>query len=475
VVCTRDKTRGEVRFLPTVLLSLVASLKIGNTMKLNISRPLPKIFTHEGARASNINPEQQLRRSVMACMLWENTFYESGEDIAARIAGLVSKVPAERVAQIAIEARTSMKLRHVPLLLVVEMAKLKTHRHLVAPTAEAVIQRADELAEILAVYTKGRSGVKKLNKLSKQLQKGIAAAFHKFNEYSLAKYNQDNEIKLRDVLFAVHPKPKTLDEHQLWARLVNNTLATPDTWEVGISAAKGNPDATKLEWTRLLTEKKLGALALLRNLRNMSQAGVDRQLIRTALATVDTERVLPFRFVAAARFNPEFEPELEQMMLKSVAEFPTLAGRTAIVVDNSGSMSDKVSAKSDMSRQDAASALAILVREVCDDTVVIGYGSTPALVPPRRGFALRDAIQRGPGGGTDTGSAIRLAQAHGYDRIIVITDEQSHTSISTPGAGKIGYFINVAPYKNGIGYGPWLHIDGWSEAVLQYILAVENE
>jgi hypothetical protein len=30
--------------------------------------------THEGARAATIAPEQALRRSVLACMLWENEF-----------------------------------------------------------------------------------------------------------------------------------------------------------------------------------------------------------------------------------------------------------------------------------------------------------------------------------------------------------------------------------------------------------------
>lgn len=158
-------------------------------MRTNTVTRKPIKFTHEGARAYNASAEQELRRSVNACLLWEDSFYESGEDIAARIASLVALVSPETVAALAIEARTTMKLRHVPLLLVVEMAKLKSHRHVVAETALAVIQRADELAEILAIYSKGRSGTKKLNKLSKQLQKGIARAFTKFDEYSLAKYS----------------------------------------------------------------------------------------------------------------------------------------------------------------------------------------------------------------------------------------------------------------------------------------------
>jgi 60 kDa SS-A/Ro ribonucleoprotein len=440
-------------------------------MRVNTPVTVAQKYTHEGAPAARINAEQALKRSVMACMLWEDTFYEEGTEIQERIGSLIKQVPAETVAAIALGARTAMKLRHVPLLLAVEMAKLPTHRHVVASTVASIIQRPDELAEILAIYSKGRTGTKTLNKLSKQLQTGIAVAFRKFNEYSLAKYNQDNAIKLRDVLFLTHPKPESLEQHQLWMRLVNGTLATPDTWEVALSAATDK----KAAWTRLLTEEKLGAFALLRNLRNMKEAGVDENLIKNALLNMSTERVLPFRFIAAARYAPQWEQYLEAAMLRSLVDFPKLLGKTAIVVDNSGSMDSKVSGKSEITRQDAASALAILVREVCQDTVVIGFGDSAAVIPARRGFALRDAIQRGPGGGTNTQTALMLAQQQGYDRIIVITDEQSHQAIGAPARGAKGYFINVATNKNGIGYGPWTHIDGWSEAVLQYIVAAEAD
>jgi len=113
----------------------------------------------------------------------------------------------------------------------------------------------------------------------------------------------------------------------------------------------------------------------------------------------------------------------------------------------------------------------MLVREICDQCVVIGFGSDAAVVPARRGFALGDAIRSGPGGGTNTATALALAAREGYDRIIVITDEQSHQVIGAP-AG-IGYFINVANYRNGIGYGAWTHIDGWSEAVIDYVREAE--
>jgi 60 kDa SS-A/Ro ribonucleoprotein len=103
-------------------------------MKLNILKfaHLARPRTHEGAPAAAITPEQALRRSVLACMLWENEFYESGVTIADRIRELVPQVEPARVAALAVEARSSMKLRHAPLLLVREMARHATHRALVA-------------------------------------------------------------------------------------------------------------------------------------------------------------------------------------------------------------------------------------------------------------------------------------------------------------------------------------------------------
>lgn len=468
-------------------------------MKINtaVKRPIPTPkFTHEGAVAYNTTAEQDLRRSVMACMLWENSFYESGEEIAARITGLVKKVAPEKVAQIAIEARSLMKLRHVPLLLTVEMAKLPSHRHMVAPVAEEVIQRADELAEILSIYARGRTGNKKLNKLSKQLQKGIAKAFQKFDEYQLAKYNQDNEVKLRDVLFLSHAKPKNRAQKALWTRLVNKELKTPDTWEVGISAAKGDPAATKKEWTRLLREEKLGALALIRNLRNMEQAGVDQQLIKDALLSSDTTRVLPFRFVAAAQAAPKFENELDQLLIQSAQQLPKLPGKTILIVDVSGSMygAGNISKHSDMTRVEAAGALAAIARESCENVSIYATAGNDssrihktALVPPRHGMALIEKFRK-QGFATELGGGgIFLKQVLDYvyekeqyaDRIIVFTDEQDCDIKCNPATanafGKTNYIINISNEKNGIGYKPkWVHIDGFSEAVLQYIVAAES-
>jgi hypothetical protein len=448
-----------------------------NVLKLTVEQALAgrasaRLRTHEGAPAVPITDEQALRRSVLACMLWESEFYESGETIADRLRGLVPRVEAAKVAALAVEARTKMKLRHAPLLLVREMARYATHRGLVAETLAQVIQRADELAEFVAIYwAEGKVP------LSGQVKKGLAAAFPKFDEYALAKYDRASVVRLRDVLFLCHAKPLSAVQAEVWKRLIAGELQTPDTWEVALSAVSEELGDKRARWERLLVERKLGALALLRNLRNLKEAGVSEELVLSALDAMRTERVLPFRFLAAARYAPQWEDGLERAMFRAIDGAAKLPGKTVLLVDVSGSMTWKLSARSEMLRTDAAFGLAVLLREVCERVVVYTFSYEAKIVAPRRGFALRDAMAHNqPNGGTYLGQSLAMVEsAETYDRIIVITDEQSHDQVGAP-SGR-GYVINVASARNGVGYGTgsrsWTHIDGWSEAVIEYIRELE--
>ena len=174
-------------------------------MRTNVATVLPVPQTHEVAPACRINAYQSFRRSVLACLLWEDTFYESGQSIAERIAEGVSACPTDKVAALAIEARTKFKLRHVPLFIAREMVRHPHHRKMVASVLAEIIQRPDELGEFLSLYFKD-AGTSKRNHgkgqpIPNQVKKGLAEAFTKFTEYHLAKWNRDAGIKLRDVLF----------------------------------------------------------------------------------------------------------------------------------------------------------------------------------------------------------------------------------------------------------------------------------
>lgn len=431
-------------------------------MKTNATKTLK---THEGAPAKHINAELQLRRSLMSCMLWEDGFYEDGQSIAERIASLVPMIDPSKVAAMAIESREKMKLRHAPLWVVREMSRHQNHKALVAETLFNVIQRADELVEFVSLYWKdGRQP------LSKQVKKGLARAFQKFDAYQLGKYDRDGAVKLRDVLFLCHATPKDKNQEETWKQLVDRTLPVPDTWEVALSGGKDKKET----WERLIKERQLGSLALLRNLRNMNEENVDEKLIFSALENMKTERVLPFRFISAARYAPQWESYIESAMLKCLSGKDNLPGKTVLLVDVSWSMNSAISQKSDLMRYDAANGLAILVRELCEQVAVFSFSNDVVRVPDRRGFALRDAIVNSQEhGSTRLGWAVKAINENAdYDRIIVLTDEQSSDAVPNP-KGK-GYVINVDSCKNGVGYGSWTHIDGWSEAVLDYIALFEG-
>jgi 60 kDa SS-A/Ro ribonucleoprotein len=442
-------------------------------MRTNVTASNPN-RTHEGATAHPINTEQALRRSVLSCLLFEKEFYEDGIEISTRIMSLAESLPPEKVAALAIEARNTMHLRHVPLLLLEVLSRTGANRSdgLVSNTIPQVIARADEMAEFVAIYTGG--GDRRTaqpghgHQFTAQVMRGIDKALRRFDAYQLAKYDRDGKVKLRDVFRIARPKPMNDAEAAFFKAAKNGELDVPDTWEVALSAGADKKET----WERLLHADRLGYFALLRNLRNMAAAGVDRDLINDKIVLrKGAARVLPFRYIAAARAVPQFEPAIDKALLASIGEMRPLPGRTAILVDVSQSMDDKLSAKSDLKRVDAAASLAAIFPG--DDVRMFSFSNSVVEVPARRGMAGVDAILKSQyHSGTYLGAALARLNGLTLDRVVVITDEQTADRVPAP-VMKHAYMINVASNKNGVGYGRWTHIDGFSENVIRFIREIE--
>ena len=425
-----------------------------------------------------------LRRSVMANLLWENVAYEDGVSVVDNIKALIPQVDPHQVFSIAIEARLKQKLRHVPLLIAREMARHDTHKGLVSELLPHIITRADQLTEFMALYWQdGKCPV------SKQVKLGLANAFENFNEYAFAKYDRNTEIKLRDVMFLVHPRPPQGKE-ELYKKLAEGTLAVPDTWEVSLSAGKDKKET----WERLINERKLGALAFMRNLRNFGEAKVDSKVILNGFETINPGWLLPINYIAAAKAAPKWEREIETLMFRGFEQLPKLSGYSIFVVDVSGSMDCALSAKSDFTRIDVACAMTMLAAEMCSRiSVYVTAGSDGArqhkteFVKPRRGFALADDIKdtynHMGGGGIFTRQCleyIKKFETDVPDRIIIFSDSQDcdwpHKRTPAP-FGVKNYIIDVSANSRGINYaGLWdAEISGWSEHFMSYIAAFESE
>lgn len=449
------------------------------------------VQTHGGTRAKTISPELMLRRSVLSCFLWEKEFYEDGADIASRILVTASVCSPQYVYELAMEARHVHGLRHVPLLLLLSLVQRKDikdatvqmvpdplggkpERIAIKHAIANVIRRPDEMMELVALYwfTKRTTENKIPQKMSdRQLRDGLALAFGKFNEYSLAKYDRDGAVRLRDVMFLSHPKPKNEEQAALFKRVANKELKTPDTWEVELSAGKDKKET----FERLIKEDKLGYLALLRNLRNMVDAGCDFDLVSNAIkARKGAELVFPFRYVAAARYAPRFERQIDEALLSSLKDTKPLTGMTLVFVDCSGSMRNiPVSARSDIDRITAAATLASILN--CEDMRLFTFANNVMELPARKGMAGIEKIVNSQNGGTNLAGAVAFANTLKHDRLIFITDEQDTTGKRVPDPiCNRPYMVNVASARNGVGYRTWTHLDGFSEGIIRFIYAIEE-
>ena len=440
----------------------------------NLRQRTGRVRTHEGAPAQTGTVLQQLRRAVTSCLLWEDTFYESGEDIATRIHTLANQCDAGFVADLAVEVRQKHGLRHAPLWLILSLLPRKDlSGKAKADAITNVISRCDELTEVIAMYWASSAHNGKEGVLPNALKRGVAGAFAKFDEYQFGKYRGEGKaVTLRDAMFLTHPEPQDEARAELYKRLANDELKTPDTWEVGLSTG-GDKKET---FTRLLREGKLGYLATLRNIRNMVDAGVHVPLIVERLESPKGRKgVLPFQFISAALMVPGFEQTLDNAMIASLEEMEMFPGRTCILVDTSASMGSPVSQRSILRAVDAAAGMAIMTRELCDNVKVYAWSSTCKEVPARRGMALRDAIVNTDVGHATYGNeAVQRAVKDGpWDRCIMVTDMQMHTRLQSWPEIAHKYIVNVRSYQNGVGYGNWKWIEGFSAQTLRYMRELE--
>jgi len=438
-----------------------------------------------GVSAAAQDNEGILRRLVMANLLWEDNAYVDGNSIATEIARLVPLIDPSIVAGIAIESRLGQGLRHVPLFIAVEMCKYDQHRWFVRDVINHVVTRVDQMAELLSIYWKnGRKPI------PKKMRIGLADCFEKFDEYQFGKYKgTGNRVKLKDVMFLVHPKPIGGDRALLYKRIANDELAVPNTWEARLSSGENK----KAVWEDLINTRQLGGLAFLRNLSGMEAAGVDRDVISSGFATVYPGWLLPINYIAAAKSQPRWESEIESLMYRGLSINDKLPGKTIFIVDVSGSMRSTISDRSEQTRMEVACSMAVLARELCEDISVYataggGFGGrhSTALVPPRRGFALASAIlgqQEKLGyGGIFTRQCLEYVEEQEGsipERIIVFSDSQDcdipSSRIPSP-FGKNNYIVDVSAHGRGVNYkGAWTaEISGWSSGFLAYIAALEG-
>lgn len=491
-------------------------------MKFNLMNRKSEVTkNYEDEKAFVLTPQLELYTAVATAGL-SDQFYATADEKVQRLLKLIEKNDAAFVAKLAVYVREQMYLRSIPLLLTVELAKAHRGDGLISRMTERVIQRADEIMELLAYYAiaNQRNEVKQLNKLSKQLQKGLAAAFNKFDEYQFAKYNRDAKVKLRDALFLVHPKAKNDVQQNIFNKIVKNELAVPYTWEVELSAlgqqkfdsVELKKEAFKAKWEELISSNKLGYMALIRNLRNILEAEVSDEALNKVCAhlsnahAVAKSKQLPFRFLSAYRELKKLKngrvskvvEALEEAVVYSAANIAGYDENTRVVIaaDVSGSMQTAISAKSKVQNFDIGLMLAMLLQSRCANVITGMFGDKWKVINVSRKNILAnvDEFHRREGevGYSTNGYLVikdLLQRKKIVDKVMIFTDCQLWNSKGTENIAdmwkqyrKIApdakiYLFDLSGYGNvplNVQHDNVYLIAGWSEKIFDVLKAIEN-
>lgn len=492
-------------------------------MKFNIfKRKATVVNNYEVEKAYKLTPEMELYAAVVTAGLSDH-FYEKSDMRLTRIQELMMKNNPEYVAKLAVYARNEMYLRSVPMVLAVELAKANSGNAIVSQTVNGVVKRADEITELLAYYqlANHRNGVKKLNKLSKQIQKGLSEAFNRFDEYQFAKYNRATEVKLRDALFLVHPKPKDESQQAIFNKIAKNELAVPYTWETELSALgqikyeneKAKADAVKIKWELLIDSGKIGYMALMRNLRNILNANVSAMHVKKVCDYLSNENAiahskqLPFRFLAAHREIKNLKSEYVSMVLNALEDAAIVSANnlkdfdesTSVLIacDVSLSMQKAISAKSKVMLFDLGLMLGMLMQSKCKRVVSGMFGDTWKVINmPNRGVLSNvDEYYKREGevGYATNGYKViddLINRGVIMDKIMLFTDcqlwdskfggsslEKSWKDYKRIAPNAKLYLFDLAGYGNtplNIQRNDVCLIAGWSDKVFEVLHAIEN-
>jgi len=399
----------------------------------------------EGGLAFKMDAKTELYTRASTAMIREPKFYDKngeGDDEMIKLIGEVAKADGEFALKLASYCRNELYLRSVPMVLLVEACKYPESKKFVRKYTPDIIQRADELTQVIAYWTEtnGHIGNKApKGMLCNSLKRGIADTFGKFDEYQLAKYDRDGAVKLKDVLAIVHPKPKDDVQKELWNRVLDRKLAIPRTWETVISG-KGS---TKENWESVLPD--MGFMARLRNIRNCLDKGVDVKPIIKMLEDKDEvkkSKQFPYRFFSAYREIEEHDAPnvtkvmdaLETALELSIENVPEFKGRTFITTDNSGSMQSSVSGKSKIKNAEIGNLLGAMANKLCEDAIVSVFATRfkVANISPNNGIIsnCEKLCQIDVDHSTDAWQTINylLEKKIKVDRILIFSDMQCYDS-----------------------------------------------
>lgn len=455
-----------------------------------------KTTNKEGHVAYAMTDKAKLVTQVLCSFFNEARFYgDNSKDMAQTIQRVI-KQDADFVSRLAVFARREFNMRSVSHVLTAYLAHAPEGKPYTRKTINGITVRGDDVTELMSFYltTFGKP-------IPNSMRKGINDALTRFDEYTLAKYKGEGKgVKMRDLAILCHPAPKSEEQSAMFKRLLEGTLATPVTWETQLSA-NGNNKAT---WEKLIDSGKLPYMASLRNLRsiiNAKPANIEKvwRHIENPEA-VRLSRQLPFRFLSAYMQIGDIAGSrgldaLENAVDAAVSNLPTLPGTTVIAVDVSGSMSSRVSAKSDVCCNEIGMMLGLIANRMCENSLFYTFNTTiKKYAHSRRAGILETCVRDSAcGGGTnmDLPFDVMIKNQIKADRIIIISDNMCNAGVTWYNRKPVQALADE--YRRTTGNNIWVHaidlqgygtqqftgpktniIAGWSEKVFDFIQIAEQ-
>ena len=431
--------------------------------KFNTTVTQPKTLTTNlaGGQAHSQTDELALV-SLLLTSFVSDQFYRNAQTSLDELRTLASRVKdKEFVAKAAIYARDKFGMRSITHALAGELTSELTGKEWGKDFYNKVVVRVDDMTEILSYYLAYKTTASS-PKFPNALKKGFAKAFDKFDGYQLAKYKGENKtVKLVDIVNIVHPVPSLKNKEAL-ELLIKGELKSTETWESKLSqagqVAESEDELVALKadaWSELLSQKKIGYFALLRNLRNIITQAPASVTIACELLTdeklIKNSRVLPFRFntayeeinkLGSSKEVRDVLVAINQALDISVSNVPKFDGETLVVMDVSGSMAGRAS--------EIASLFGAILAKVnnCDVMTFSTSAQYKSYNPLDSVLTIRNSF-RYSGGGTNFKAIFNSANKK-YDRVIILSDMQGWVGYTTPAD-------EFAQYKTKFGAKPFVY------------------
>ena len=455
-----------------------------------------KTTNKDGHVAYSMTDKSKLVTQVLSSFFQEAKFYgDNSKEMQEVIKRVIQKDP-QFVSNLAVFARREFNMRSVAHVLTAYLAHEEKGKPYVRNTVRGVSLRGDDLTEIMSFYlaTFGKP-------IPNSLKKGINDVLTGFDEYTLAKYKGEGKsVKMRDLLCLCRPRPISKAQEDLWKRCLEGKLEIPETWETQLSANGNNRET----WEKLIDGGRVGYMAILRNLRNILNAqpdNIDKVFKKLSdPVAAKKSRLLPFRFLATYKSveriaGSKLFDVLESAVDASVDNLPKLPGTTVIAIDVSGSMSSRISGKSDIRCSEIAMMLGMIANRICDNSIVYTFGNrlSKLSVPSRTGILYATINNSMCGGGTNMSLPFQamIEERIKADRIIILSDNMCNCGVTYWNRSTVQSLADE--YRRTTGNDIWVHaidlqgygtqqfhgantniIAGWSEKVFDFILLAEQ-